>query len=206
MPLRKRNKGRRRAAKTSNCAENLADFDNAFLRYPARGLCLSAKSFSSCRTPAFLLAVARHTERLQVRDLVAAAFALRHDVVHMRPFPMHQCPTRLALIAISQQHLSPCCLPPWRAIASSRCRWPGRVRCPWPLTLPNPWRFERRQPVGHRQPLNITVPTVPVLFVVADTNLMKWAANVSSGMAYARPSAVDADSVTFTTAPSLSYS
>ena len=56
------------------------------------------------------------------------------------------------------------------------------------------------------QPLNITVPTVPVLLVVADTNLMNWAANTSSGIEYARPSVVDADSVIFTTDASLSNS
>jgi len=75
---------------------------------------------------------------LQVAHLVAAAFALWHDVVNVCGPAAHDSLARSTLVAISKQHLTACCLPPRRAIASSRSRWSCRVWCPLSLLTCQP--------------------------------------------------------------------
>jgi hypothetical protein len=104
------------------------------------------------RPPPLMPRMARYAQHPEVGHLIRSTLTLRHDMVHMCPLAMHQAPTHLALIAISEQHLTPCSLPPLGAVAPLVSGRPADVGSPW-LGLPvDPRRPERRYSVWHVSP------------------------------------------------------
>lgn len=166
-------------------SKNPVDFCSFYARGPVRGLCVLRQSFrasSVCRPPSLVLAMARHAQTAKVTHLVAAALALGHDVVNVGTLAMHHSATHLALVVVPDQHLTPCRLPPLRAVPTLVSVGPHHVRCSSTRASVDPRRPKRGYTVGH-QPLARMVAVSPLAAVLFSTSLMNGAANTSSGMA-----------------------
>ena len=156
--------------------------------------------------------MARQAQRLAVCHVVAfTTLADWHDVVCVR-FPAvgahPEAPP--ALPSVARQHGEPPRLVGLVAVAACRCIGPARLVTPW-ASSPDTGGDMCRYPIRHRggglfwkrpQLLNITTPTVPVEFVVADTIFKNSVPNTSSGRAYARPSVLEGASVRSAAEPS----